>query len=358
MSGVRLPPLGLFSVGPRPAEVGAGPRKRLAQMVASPVLSPTNQAVEVPTPVSSDEAEITKGGHKDLSISSILPFQYVDKLGVGASAVVDVVEDKANQERFAHKVFRPYLGRDRHFKEAFKNEIEIIKRLQSHPHIIQIHWSYTRGRELGMLLTPVANDKDLGAYLLDIHDTGASPVLEKRLVLLTAFGCLTSGLAYIHRQTIRHKDIKPQNILVHEGRVIYTDFGIALDANDQSTTTTGMSEAFTRRYCAPEVAKNQPRNRKSDVFSLGCVFVEMLVVLYPEFGPSLLDPRPYWTRADEVTESLSDQPAWSSFIEPIASVCRKMIAHEVEDRCTADHARAQLLKEAWIPAFFCDDCRQ
>jgi serine/threonine protein kinase len=358
MSTVKYSNAGIFRVGNSLVETRTGPRKRLAQMVKSPELNTTELEVEAPSSTtSSDESEIVEGEHKDLPSGAILPFQYVDKLGVGASAVVDVVEDKVNSKRFAHKFFRPYLGRDRHFKEAFKNEIDIIKRLHSHSHIIQISWSYTRGRELGMLLTPVASDKDLGAYLLDINDTGQIPTPEKWKILISAFGCLTNGLAFIHHHTIRHKDIKPQNILIHEGRVVYTDFGIALDANEQSTTTTGMSEAFTRRYCAPEVANNQPRNRKSDVFSLGCVFVEILTLMYPECGLLLLDPRPYWTRVDEVMDTLQSTPVWSFFKGPLVSVCTKMIASENELRYTAEEACVHLFRSVIGQACFCESCR-
>jgi serine/threonine protein kinase len=367
MSAVKFSNAGIFRVGNSLVETRTGPRKRLAQMIRSPGLNPTDQGVEVPSSTtSSNESEIVEGEHKDLSSGAMLPFQYVDKLGVGASAVVEVVEDRTNSRRFAHKFFRPYLGRDRHFKEAFKNEVDIIKRLHSHHHIIQIYWSYTRGREFGMLLTPVASDKDLGAYLLDIHDAGKGPSIKQQWVLYRAFGCLLSGLAYIHRHTIRHKDIKPQNILIHEGHVIYTDFGIAFDANEQSTTTTGMSEAFTRRYCAPEVANNQPRNRKSDVFSLGCVFVEIWAAIYFESGLSLLDPRPYWTRVDEVIDALQnptflqDRPDHLiSIAAATASVCKKMIAGENELRYTAHDASANLWRNSRLQGFmlYCGDCR-
>jgi serine/threonine protein kinase len=151
------------------------------------------------------------------------------------------------------------------------------------------------------------------------------------------------------------------HIFIHEDRVIFTDFGIALDAKEQSTTTTGMSEAFTRRYCPPEVANNQPRNRKSDVFSLGCVFVEILAVVYPELGLSLLDPRPYWTRVDDVTKTLQSfqySTTSSALLVPlISSVCEKMIASENELRYTAEEACAHIGKTVLRSVLFCDSCR-
>ncbi|KAF2267942.1 kinase-like protein [Lojkania enalia] len=79
------------------------------------------------------------------------------------------------------------------------------------------------------------------------------------------FGRLANGLAFIHKNSIRHRDIKPQNILVHKGRLIYTDFGIAHDYTDDPTTTQGQPDAFTRKYCAPEDADWGPRNSKSDI---------------------------------------------------------------------------------------------
>jgi serine/threonine protein kinase len=124
-------------------------------------------------------------------------------------------------------------------------------------------------------------------------------------VLYRSFGCLASGLAFIHSHAIRHKDIKPQNILVHEGQMIITDFGIALDASGQdTTTTTGIPEAFTDRYRAPEVAQCEPRNRMSDVFSLGCVFLEIMASLAPDADVRIPSPSPYWARVDDVQDNL------------------------------------------------------
>ena len=61
---------------------------------------------------------------------------------------------------------------------------------------------------------------------------------DNHIILQRAIGCLASGLAFMHEQTIRHKDIKPQNILIHGGSVLYTDFGISLDFGQQGNSTT------------------------------------------------------------------------------------------------------------------------
>lgn len=93
-----------------------------------------------------------------------------------------------------------------------------------------------------------------------------------------AFGCLCAAMAYLHRQQCRHKDIKPDNILVKQRSVYITDFGIARDWRMlKKSTTTGEIGPVTHAYIAPEVAFHDSRNSSSDIWSLGCVFLDMIV---------------------------------------------------------------------------------
>jgi serine/threonine protein kinase len=286
----------------------------------------------------SSTTPLNRGEHVDLTDLTLVPFDHVCKLGAGVSAVVELVKAKSSSETFAHKYFRQYYGPElKTLNRAFKNEIAIIKRLHSHPHIIQLYWSYTCGRDLGMLLLPIASDGDLRAYLRKIQDTKEPPTSEQYSVLCRAFGCLAGALTFIHSHTIRHKDIKPQNILVHENRMIFTDFGIALDASDQdSTTTTGIAEAFTDRYRAPEVASHNRRNRKSDVFSLGCVYVEIMAVLVPEADMGAANKKPYWQRADDVRKSLFCLSKSDSSFDDLFLICSSMLEPESSDRVDAE----------------------
>jgi len=98
--------------------------------------------------------------------------------------------------------------------------------------------------------------------------------------LRTFFGCICSAVRYLHQQNCRHKDIKPANILVKDDQVYITDFGLALDWTElQAETTAGIPTMYTHAYAAPEVADGARRNTKSDIWSLGCVFLDILLSL-------------------------------------------------------------------------------
>lgn len=81
-------------------------------------------------------------------------------------------------------------------------------------------------------------------------------------------------------------------MLLHGGNFLLTDFGFSLDFSDDSvSTTTGRPAAWTIRYSAPEVLNFEPRNRATDIFSLGCVLLEMISGLN---GHSLSSVKDFW----------------------------------------------------------------
>ena len=152
-------------------------------------------------------------------------------------------------------------------------------------------------------------------------------------ILQLSLGCLASGLAFIHQQTIRHKDIKPQNILIHHGSVMYTDFGLSYDFGDSGqSTTTGLVQGLTRRYCAPEVAASGNRNSKSDIFSLGCVYLEILDTLSPGIVSEDVLTGPFHeTLHTEDGESFcihsNDSSFWQPEMEPIEALLHPNPSH-------------------------------
>ncbi|KAI2467333.1 kinase-like protein [Annulohypoxylon bovei var. microspora] len=158
-----------------------------------------------------------------------------------------------------------------------KGEVSILRKIHrvNYRHFVKLVASYTDEKYVGILMSPVA-DCNLATFLDNFHNNG---YLNPHL-LEGFFGCLASALAYLHYvENIRHKDIKPENILVMGNSVLLTDFGISLDWSASGHTTTSQEKMKTAKYCAPELDKGEPRNSKSDIWSLGCVFLEMFTVL-------------------------------------------------------------------------------
>lgn len=136
-------------------------------------------------------------------------------------------------------------------------------------------------------MTPVA-DCNLAEYLTL---ASSSDTVDRTSHLRNFIGCLTNALGYLHDSKIRHKDVKPQNILIKRHNVLLTDFGLARDLVDASGGTTEGPTPLTPKYCAPEVANYEPRNYTSDIWSLGCVFLEMVTIIK---GKSLLAQKTFF----------------------------------------------------------------
>jgi hypothetical protein len=215
-----------------------------------------------------------KGQHCYFKREETLPFEVQGVLGSGGYGQVDKVLSLISFREYARKrVLRnsAFGGRRMEAMKKFVEEIEILKRLR-HQHVVEFVGSYTDPKYMGLIMSPIA-EMDLQTYL-----RSADP--SKHRELRTFFGCLARALEFLHQQNVRHKDIKPHNILVNRGNVLFTDFGLSFDFTDATgSTTTGMAHGMSPKYCAPEVALHETRNTKSDIWSLGVVYLEMIVVL-------------------------------------------------------------------------------
>ncbi|VBB80091.1 Putative Serine/threonine-protein kinase [Podospora comata] len=115
---------------------------------------------------------------------------------------------------------------------------------------------------------------------------------ENEAALHTYFGCLSQAVAFLHRSNIRirHKDIKPENIVIDDFLLpVLTDFGLSkhFETGQHSEGPTPK----TLKYADPEAINETQRDERSDVFSLGCVFLEMATTLLgrpPDFAEQQL----------------------------------------------------------------------
>ena len=247
-----------------------------------PSISPTVKAEFVRTQslVLTKSLDLEKGEngeHVHFGNNDNLPFESKGVLGTGGYAQVEKIFSYISCKEYAVKKFRrrPFFGNNSaRDMDLFISEIRTLKRAK-HPHIVKFVGSYTDSKYLGIIMFPVA-DMDLATYL---EPDAVPPSLLKNSTLRTFFGCLATALEFLHRKQIRHKDIKPQNILVKGANILLTDFGLARDFSGGSGSTTSGFCARSPQYCAPEVANYTARNTMSDIWSLGYVFLELTTVL-------------------------------------------------------------------------------
>jgi serine/threonine protein kinase len=181
----------------------------------------------------------------------------------------------------------------------------------------------------GIIMAPVA-DHDLDAYY-KLVTTKNTPVLR------SFFGCLAGALDFLHTSQIRHRDIKPQNILVKGAQVYLTDFGISLNWENLSRSTTTTDTAKTWLYCAPEVARLEKRNTSSDIWSLGCVFVEMLTLIK---GRTIEEQRQFFKQRTGSTRFYENMPGTQEWVTEL----RQINSSDASDLFVAD-CILRLLKE-------------
>lgn len=187
--------------------------------------------------------------------------------------------------------------------------------------------------------------------------------------LRTFYGCLAKGLQYLHSSEIRHRDIKPENILVKNECIYLADFGIALDWEPLGRGTTTEDTGKSWIYCAPEVANYIPRNQSSDIWSLGCVFLEMTTVLK---GRTVAAMRQQFKRINDSYKFHECLPAIASWSQDLCNLGEKydnfllewtagMMQFDPKSRPSADDLCTGIAGFASITTdevrHFCGDCR-
>ncbi|MFI5208374.1 MAG: protein kinase [Gemmatimonadales bacterium] len=199
------------------------------------------------------------------------------ELGQGGMAVVFLAHDVRHDRNVALKVLRPEISAEIG-AERFLREIKLAAGL-THAHILPVHDS---GEADGLLFYVMPNME--GRSLRERLDHERQLPLEDALRITRE---VASALDYAHRHQVVHRDVKPENILLHEGSAMVADFGIgkALSAG-ASVTRTGMALG-TPAYMSPEQAGGEADvDGRSDLYSLGCVLYEMLSGEPPFTGPT------------------------------------------------------------------------
>ncbi len=202
-------------------------------------------------------------------------YRLTEQIGMGGMAIVYRAIDMRTGHNVAVKVLRPEFNEDAEFIGRFQREAEAASKM-THHNIVN--------------LLDVGMDGE-NRYLVMEYVQGKTlkEVIQERGRITAPLACqitirILSALEHAHRNGIVHRDIKPQNILVHaDGHIKVADFGIARIA-DSSTLTKGDNVMGSVHYFSPEQARGEGATATSDIYSTGVVLYEMLTGRVPFDG--------------------------------------------------------------------------
>src|SRR4051812_32765647 len=201
------------------------------------------------------------------AVSHIGRYRVERALGEGGFGTVYLARDELLQRLVAIKVPHPWLVSRPEDAEAYLTEARTIVALD-HPHIVPVYDAGSTEAWACFVVSKYIEGRPLTAKIRDDRPTWAAAA---GLVATVA-----GGLHYIHRKGLVHRDIKPGNILLDAAdRPHVVDFGLALWEEHLGR---GPKYAGTPAYMSPEQARGEGDrvDGRSDIFSLGVVFYELL----------------------------------------------------------------------------------
>jgi serine/threonine protein kinase len=203
----------------------------------------------------------------DLNGRTFGQYQLVEPISRGGMATIYKAYQPALDRVVAVKVLPEYLLAQAGFLERFKIEAQSIARLE-HPNILPVYdyGEAERTPYLVMKYVPDGTLKDLMAQgLLDARQT--AQLLRQ----------IAEALDYAHQQGVVHRDVKPSNVLLQDGKwALLMDFGLAKLLTSTSNITASGTGVGTPDYMSPEQAQGLPIDQRTDIYSLGIVLYQML----------------------------------------------------------------------------------
>jgi serine/threonine protein kinase len=239
--------------------------------------------------------------------SRIGPYEILSPIGAGGMGEVYRARDSRLGRDVAIKVLPRAFSEDPDRRARFEREARVLAAL-NHPHIAAIH-GFEEAAGVGALVLELVE----GPTLADRLRQGAVPVGEAIAIARQ----IAAGLESAHEKGIIHRDLKPANIKLTagDGAVKLLDFGLAKalepradgDPSQSPTLTSAGTRVGmilgTAAYMSPEQARGQALDKRTDIWSLGCVLYEMLA------GRRAF---PGQTISETVAAVIGDEPDWAA----------------------------------------------
>ena len=192
-------------------------------------------------------------------------------LGKGGMSAVYKALDPNLKRVVAIKLIHPHLSSDDDFIYRFKKEAAAVAALR-HSNIVQVYDFSAEGEVYYMVLEFVPGET-LQDRLKELNKSKTKMPIEQAIKIVLN---VCDAIGYAHKLGMIHRDIKPANIMLDvHGQAILMDFGIVKMVDDNTHTATG-AVVGTAKYMSPEVIRAEIPDSRSDIYSLGVTFYEML----------------------------------------------------------------------------------
>lgn len=264
-------------------------------------------------------------------------YEIIGILGRGGMGRVFRVRNVISHRIDAMKVVLPDLESEPLLADRFLREIQVHAGL-NHPNIARMHTALRLEGRLVMILEYVE-----GTSLDERVQHGPLPLRDAVNYVVQ----ILSALSYAHGCGVIHRDLKPANVIVTPaGQVKLTDFGIAQAAGAPKLTRTGLALG-SLYYVSPEQVRTEPVDARSDLYSLGVTFYELVTGRRPIDGSS-----EYSIMNAHLTHIPVDPAALNPAVPAeISSVILKALAKDPAARFQSAHEfQAELLFPAPTPA--------
>jgi len=206
--------------------------------------------------------------------NTISHYKIIEKIGAGGMGVVYLADDLKLDRKVAIKFLPEQLTKDKENVERLKREAKATASI-NHPNIVTIYDVLEENNQICLVMEYIE-----GKSLRDVIDEYKMG-LDKIIDIITQ---ISEGLSKAHQSNIVHRDIKPENIIINkDARVKILDFGLA-KLKGVSKLTKETSTLGTIHYMSPEQIQGKDVDHRSDIWSLGVVFYELLTSEVPFKG--------------------------------------------------------------------------
>ena len=205
-------------------------------------------------------------------------YELEELVGSGGMSNVFRAHDRLLERTVALKILHEQYTRDEDYVERFRREARAVAQL-THPNIVTV---IDRGEQDGrqFIVFEYVDGQNL-------KELSAGGPLDPREAIGLALQ-VAHALSFAHDRGLVHRDVKPQNVLLNDdGQAKVTDFGIARSLDVHGVTQTG-TVLGTSDYIAPEQARGQKVDPKTDIYSLGAVLYELLTGEVPFSGDNFV----------------------------------------------------------------------